>query len=264
MVAIEDPLVAPPPPEVPLANAPLVRVIAQVRFPLLVAVEQRDFIAPFQGAVRETYPVLRQEQIQGVVVTLAGVTAAPAQTAWRFSDVQGHWRLSLAPDFLALETTSYTSRSDFLARLREAVTALDEHVEPKLVDRLGVRYVDRIVGDAVDDIAKLVRPEVCGISASAAGSRALHSVSESMFALDGARVLARWGRLSAGSTVDPGALEPTNEVSWILDLDMFTTSPVPFSVDRVIEDATRFAERIYTIFRWAVTTDFLRRYGGTV
>jgi uncharacterized protein (TIGR04255 family) len=264
MVAIDDPLVAPPPAEVPLANAPLVRVIAQVRFPLVVAVEQREFIAPFQEAVRAKYPVLRQEQTQGVLLSPAGVAPVPAQTAWRFSDVEGHWRVSLTPDFLALETTSYTSRSDFLSRLREVVAALDEHVEPKLVDRLGVRYVDRIVGDAVNEIAKLVRPEVRGIAGTAAGSHALHALSESMFALDGARVLARWGRLPAGSTVDPAAIEPTNELSWILDLDMFSASPVPFSVDRVIQDATRFAERIYTFFRWAVTNDFLRRYGGNV
>jgi hypothetical protein len=38
MAVIDDPLVAPPPTEVPLTNTPLVRVIAQVRFPLVVAV----------------------------------------------------------------------------------------------------------------------------------------------------------------------------------------------------------------------------------
>ena len=47
----------------------------------------------------------------------------------------------------------YTSRSDFLVRLREILAALDEHVEPKLIDRLGIRYIDWIVGQAVDDIA---------------------------------------------------------------------------------------------------------------
>jgi hypothetical protein len=38
---------------------------------------------------------------------------------------------------------------------------------------------------------------------------------------------------------------------------------MPFAVDRVLTEAQRFAERIYTIFRWAVSDDFLRRYGGT-
>jgi uncharacterized protein (TIGR04255 family) len=262
MMVIDDPLVAPLPTEVPLAHAPLVRVIAQVRFPLVVAVERRDFIASFQESIRPKYPILRQEQTRGVLVSSAGITPAQEQTAWRFSDIESHWRVSLAPDFLALETTAYTSRSDFLERLREVVVALDEHIEPKLVDRLGVRYIDRIVGQGVDGISKLVRPEVRGITGTPAASHVLHALSESMFALDGARVLARWGRLPAGGTVDPAAIEPTNEPSWILDLDMFSSEPVPFAVDHIVDNARRFAQRIYTFFRWAVTEDFLRLYGG--
>jgi uncharacterized protein (TIGR04255 family) len=262
MTAIEDPLVAPLPGEVPLDHAPLVRVIAQVRFPLVVAIEQRDFIAPFQEAIRPKYPVLRQEQTRGVLVSQVGVAPVPAQTAWRFGDVESHWRVSLAPDFLALETTAYTSRSDFLVRLREVVVALDKHVEPKVVDRLGVRYIDRIVGRPVDDIAKLVRAEIRGITGTPAASHAVHTLSESMFTLDSARILARWGCLPAGATVDPSAIEPTNEPSWILDIDMFSSDPVPFAVDHVVDNARRFAERIYTFFRWAVTDDFLRLYGG--
>jgi len=262
MTAVEDPFVAPLPREVPLDHAPLVRVIAQVRFPLVVAIEQRDFIAPFQEAIRPKYPVLRQEQTRGVLVSQAGVAAVPAQTVWRFGDVQSHWRVSLAPDFLALETTAYVSRSDFLARLRDITVAIDKHVEPKVVDRLGVRYIDRIVGAPVGDIAKLVRPEIRGITGTPAASHATHTLSESMFTLDGARVLARWGLLPAGATVDPSAIEPTTEPSWILDIDMFSSESVLFAVDSVVNNTRQFAERIYTFFRWAVTDDFLRLYGG--
>jgi uncharacterized protein (TIGR04255 family) len=263
MSAILDPLVAPPPAEVPLKDAPLVRVIAQVRFPEILAVEQRDFVAPFQEALRATYPVLRQEQTQGLLLSPAGIAPTKPQLAWRFGDIDGHWRVSLTPEFLALETTKYTSRSDFCARLRAVVEALDEHVEPKLIDRLGVRYIDRITGAAVDEIASLVRPEVRGITGTDAATHVAHALSESMFELPDARVLARWGRLPAGTTVDPAAIEPAQEKSWILDLDMFSAAPMPFAVDRVVAEAQRFAERIYTIFRWAVTDDFLRRYAGT-
>jgi len=83
-----------------------------------------------------------------------------------------------------------------------------------------------------------------------------------MFSLDGAGMIMRWGSLPPGATVDPAAIEPTNQPSWILDLDMFSSGPTPFSVERAVQDAARFAERIYTVFRWAVTDDFLRRYGG--
>ncbi|MCE9583617.1 MAG: TIGR04255 family protein, partial [Planctomycetes bacterium] len=146
MTAHDDPILAPLPKEVPLANAPLVRVIAQVRFPLVVAIERRDFIAPFQEAIRAKYPVLRQEFAQPVVMNMSGLASGQGQTAWRFLDVTGAWRVTLTADFLALETTSYKSRSDFLDRFRQLIVALDTHVEPKVMDRLGVRYIDRIQG----------------------------------------------------------------------------------------------------------------------
>jgi uncharacterized protein (TIGR04255 family) len=177
------------------------------------------------------------------------VAPAKPQIAWRFSDATGHWRVSLTPEVLALETTKYVSRRNFFVRLKSLAEALDEHVEPGQLDRLGVRYIDRITGDAGDDIAKLVRPEVRGITGTVAATHALHALSESVFELPHARVLARWGCLPPGATVDPAAVEPANERSWILDLDMFSTAPMPFVVDHVVAEAQRYAERIYTIFR---------------
>jgi uncharacterized protein (TIGR04255 family) len=262
MSATVDPLIAPLPAEVPLKDAPLVRVLAQLRFPEILSVEQRDFVAPFQEAIRSTYPVLRQEQTQGLLLGSGGVAPAKPQLAWRFGDTEGHWRLSLTPDFLALETTKYVSRSDFFDRLKAVAQALDDHIEPAQVDRLGVRYIDRITGAAVDDIAKLVRPEVRGIGGTIAAMHATHALSESMFEVEDARVLARWGFLPPGATVDPSAIEAATEKCWLLDLDMFSAAPMPFDVERVVEQAQRYAERIYTVFRWAVTDEFLLRYGG--
>ncbi len=262
MSTILDPLVAPLPPEVPLKNAPLVRVIAQLRFPEILAIEQRDFVAPFQETIRSAYPVLREEQAQGILLGPGGVATAKPQVAWRFSDVAGHWRVSLTPEFLALETTKYVSRSDFFDQLKSLAKALDEHIDPGQIDRLGVRYIDRITGNAVDNIANLIRPEVRGITGTIAATHTVHALSESMFDLSDARVLARWGCLPPGATVDPAAIEPATEKSWILDLDMFSSAPMPFVVDHVVAEAQRYAERIYTIFRWAVTDKFLLICGG--
>lgn len=263
MSEISDPFVAALPAEVPLKDAPLVRVIAQIRFPEILSIEQRDFVAPFQEAIRRTYSVLRQEQTQDILLSPSGTVPAKPQIVWRFSDTEGHWRVSLTPEFLALETTKYVSRIDFFGRLKSLAEALDEHIKPSQLDRLGVRYIDRITGDAVDDIAKLVRPELRGITGTIAATHAMHALTESMFELHDARVLARWGSLPPGLTIDSAAIEPANEKSWILDLDMFSAAPKPFVVEDVVADAQRYAERIYTVFRWAVTNDFLVRYGGT-
>lgn len=262
-MAIDDPLTDPPPVEVPLPSAPLVRVIAQLRFPLIAAIEQRDFIASFQETIRSDYPILRQEQTQEL---LSGANvAAPVRqvsTAWRFGSEDGDWRVSLTSEFLALETTRYTSRNDFLARLEVVVTALATWFGPKLVDRLGVRYIDRISGDALADISKLVRAEVRGLVGSRVEPSITHSITETLFTHADTQVLARWGRLPPNTTVDPAAIAPSELPSWILDLDMSSTSAMSFSIQRVIADARRYMERLYTIFRWAVTDEFLRHFGG--
>lgn len=264
MRIIEDPFTESSPDEVPLANAPLVRVIAQVRFPEILAIEQRDFVAPFQEAIRATYPVLRQEQIPAVQLGPGNAMQVKPQTAWRFGDADSNWRVSLTPQFLALETTKYTSRSDFFSRLHDIVTPLGDHIEPSLVDRLGVRYIDRITGAAIDDIKTLVRPEVRGIAGASIARHAAHFLTETMFNFANGRTVARWGQLPAGATTDPATIEPVQENSWILDIDMSSAASFPFAVDQVVGLGKKYAEQAYLFFRWAVTAEFLRRYGGKV
>lgn len=259
-----NPLTSAVPSEIPLPNAPLVRVIAQVRFPQVLSIEKREFVAPFQEDLRPRYPILRNERTQGVVFGPQGASATTPQTIWRFADEDSNWRVSLAPDFAAIETTAYESRKDFLERFEAVVRALAAHVSPRIIDRLGVRYIDRITGHAVQGIETLVNRDVLGVAATALRSNAVQSLSESVFSVPeiGAQLLARWGLLPKGGTVDPAAIEPTDEPSWILDLDMFRSGPRQFDCGEVVRDAEHFAERTYAFFRWAVTEDFLRRYGG--
>jgi len=107
-----------------------------------------------------------------------------------------------------------------------------------------------------------VRPEVTGIVGTAAGAHASQALSETLFDIGKARVLARWGCLPPNVTLDPGTIDAVPEKSWLLDLDMFSAAQRPFSMDDLMADAARFAERIYTIFRWAVTPAFLEHYGA--
>ena len=266
MKTSQNPLTSATPAEVPLPNAPLVRVIAQVRFPQVLSIEKRDFVAPFQEAIRDRYPVLRAEQTQGMLFGPQVAAPTPPQVIWRFADIENNWRVSLAPDFVVLETTAYESRKNFFERFGVIVEALAEHVNPRVVDRIGVRYIDRVTDDAVKDIAKLVRPEILGIVATVAGPHARHALSETVFTVPAppAQLLARWGLLPASGTVDPAAIEPSPKPSWILDLDMFRSEPRAFDSATVTNEARSYAERIYTFFRWAVTDDFLRLYGGDV
>jgi uncharacterized protein (TIGR04255 family) len=259
-----DPLTGPIASEIPLPDAPLVRVIAQVKFPPVMAILQPDFIGPFQEAIRATYTDLSRIDIPNPEIQTALHGGVPQRILgpWRFQTPEEGWMVSLAHDFVALEATTYSSRADFMNRLREILVALETHVGPRTVERIGVRYVDRLNEDCLNDIATLVRPEVLGLTAHPhLGSLAL-SITESVFALDGCQLTSRWGLVPANATYDPGAVEPRPVPSWVLDLDMFRIESRRFSVDEAISDANAFSERIYTVFRWAVTDRFLERFGG--
>ena len=256
-----NPLADPSPQQVPLAKAPLIRVLAVVRFPMIAEIEQSEFAAAFQKSVRTVYPVAAQETVElhadrpGVQVPVA------TKIVWRFMDEEG-WRASLTRDFIALETKRYESRADFSRRLRHLLEALTKQVTPARVDRLGVRYIDRIEGQDLDDIKTLIHPELAGVADTTFMRQCKYSLADSLFDLGEAQLAGRWGLLPENATSDPSAIEPIPRPSWILDLDMSTTKHTSFSAESICAATEDFAARIYAFFRWAVTDEFLRRFGG--
>lgn len=262
MTGARDPFSEALPREVPLPNAPLVRVLTQIRFPEILAVEQKDFVAGFQEVLRGTYPVLRQEQVVTATLAPNGLPQFKPENAWRFNDLKSEWRISLSPTFVSLETLKYVSRTDFIDRLGFVLSALDAHVKPQLIDRIGVRYVDRLEGEAYQRMSEFLDPSILGILGTPLRDNVTHSLSESLFHLDRGDLLARWGSLPPEQTFDPAVMPPIPEKSWVLDLDMFSTSPMSFDVSQVQDTVKAYAERIHAFFRWATTDAFLKHYGG--
>jgi uncharacterized protein (TIGR04255 family) len=264
----DNPLVAAPPEEIPLSEAPLIRVIAQVRFPAILSLEERNFVAPFQEKIRAQYPILQPDQTRNVVIGSQGLESSFSM-AWRFIDKTEKWRVSVTSNFVTLETTDYLSRTDFLQRFRDILVATVGHIKPQVLERLGLRYIARLTGQEAVQLKDFVRPEVSGILASDIANYAEQVISDSFFNLPDQRgqIHSRWGRLPANVTVDPSAIEPLTEPSWILDLDMFTTPFLEikeFDVEAIMDDTSYFAKRLYTFFRWAVTERFLSHFGGEV
>ncbi|MEA5488516.1 MULTISPECIES: TIGR04255 family protein [Pseudanabaena] len=261
-----NPFTAPPPEEVPLKDAPLIRVIAQVRFPPILSIEKRDFVGAFQESIRDNYPILQPEQTKGFAFDDQGVVPIIPQLTWRFVDVvdNWNWRVSLAPSFVALETTAYLSRYDFLKRLQSVLIALNENFKPASIDRFGLRYIDRVVGQNLQDISLLVKPQIAGMISTDFREYIYQTINESLLISpdSGEQIVARWGSLPSGVTFDPSAIAPIAEPSWILDLDMSLSKNRGFNIESLILEGQNFSERIYTFFRWAVNNDFLRRFGG--
>jgi uncharacterized protein (TIGR04255 family) len=257
---ITDPLRGSPPPEVPLKEAPLLRVIAQVRFPTLLAVRSADRVSGFQDAVHDRYPYLEREDVAMLSVPDASHEAV---VHWRFWDARRQWRTTLNQDFLAIETTSYESRADFMANLGEVLRAFQTIFQPKSATRLGMRYIDQIRPPSFERIGDLLTPEVLG-TAKFFAKESQHLITQMSISASPGTLVARWGKVPKGMAVDPTIMQPTEEDSWIIDLDLSETSEMPFDPEALIAKARTYAERIYTVFRWMVTNEFLREYGGDV
>lgn len=258
------PLIDPPPTEVPLPQAPLIRVIVQVRFPPIAKIARLESIADFQEALRDRYPVMSQVQSQSLTLVHPNTIEASAALLWRFSELDGPWNVTLAPDFIALETSRYSSRDDFMARLAHALHALHQHLGPRTSSRLGVRYIDQLSGDELDHIPRLFRPELAWPMTNPLGARPRFAICEQQLAASDADplILLRWGLVPPNQTIDPSAIPPCPAPSWLLDVDISEERHALFEPERLTQQARGFAERAYTLFRWAVTDEFLAYFGG--
>jgi uncharacterized protein (TIGR04255 family) len=264
---LPPPLGGSPPPEISLPRAPLVRVIAQVRFPGILKIENKDVVASFQEEIRRDYPLFEQQSTQRVEVQLGPggptVNQVPG-TNWRFQDAKRNWRLSLTTDALSFEVESYTSRSDFLARWTKAVAAVERIFEPGIALRIGMRYIDRVTDKPLDAIDELVHTDILGFARPPLRDHVRHAMSEATLSIEEGEMLLRWGILPANTTIDPNVLPPIPHLSWILDIDVSSSEQRTFDKNQLGASFRSLAERAYSVFRYMTTDQFLKTYGGTV
>ena len=249
----------------PLEPDPLVQVIAQIRFSPVLSVQDQSFVAPFQEAVRAHYPLAeKQIQQQFAPGPQGGALQVSNSVLWRFSNLDRTWQVSLSETFVSMDCSDYTDRDDFMARLRQILDATAEHVRPVVIQRVGVRYVNRLAGaDVVTHLPEYIRTDLLGLStADLATGKLISQLTQAEFATDGVTLRGRWGRLLPDTTHE-ATVEPISEPSWILDLDAFTTEAVPFSAADATEEASRFAAIVYCFFRWSVSDEFLISRGAT-
>lgn len=255
-----------PVPEVPLPAAPLIFVVAQARFERIASISSEEFVAGFQETLRPAYPLMRREQQAGILMGPDGaVVQAEGGAIWRLDEQPAGWQVTLSPDSVALATSVYTSRSDFIRRLDVVLEAVQRDLGVRFCERLGVRYVDRLGELLLGRLDDLVRGSLLATVTTSLGDdgvELVHSFNDSTYHLsEGTELHARWGILPAQATLDP-ALPPADERSWVLDIDAYTQVRQRFERSVLVAKAELLAQRVYRYFRWSVQDNFLREFGG--
>lgn len=252
--------------EIPLAKAPLERVIAQVQFSRIIKINDQLSIGGFQDNIRNEYPHLDivNEQILQVQIGPMGQSMAPMQRpVYVFHDMYRNWRITLTSESVALDVKKYTSRNDFLERWSKILETVGAQFSPHVVG-LGMRYIDRIKDAEFTRVKELIKEVYLGPLFPKFVDQVQHMISETVLRAEEGNLMLRLGKLPSGGTFDPNVLEPVNGESFIVDIDVSKGIQMQFDQPELDVKFKKFAERAYTMFRDIVTDEFDRVYGGSI
>jgi len=258
------------PGNIPLSSAPLVRTIAQIKFPLMTqfSINGDAVAASVAGALIDHYPLLEVGQEVSVTITADGPSEQRSATRiWRLISADRAWQITFTGTFLSIDTTKYVRRRDFAQRLTDAWEALNQHVPVPYIERLGVRYINQVTDeDHLSRLDDLLRPEMLGITMAQDldAARLATAITEAQYHFpSGAALTARWGLLPAGANIE-NASPPFGYPTWILDTDSFCEfKHNSNNGQNLFEDVRALALRNYQFFRWAVTKNFISTFGGS-
>jgi len=125
--------------------------------------------AQFQEKVRKDYPAVQEEKSVQVEVRGQETQQRSLGSTWRFKSDDGYWAVTLDSAFIALETKTYQSFTDFRSRFEKIYDAYMTTYEPSQPERIGLRYINVIRPINVrtlKDWTSWVRPELMGLIAN--------------------------------------------------------------------------------------------------
>lgn len=252
--------------EIHLSRAPLVRVLAQVRWDELTQFQDFESKAnALAELIEDEFPIRTQQNEVQFQVGPQGVLPLPSTTSiHQLNSKDDSLRVYFAPTFLTLETAKYSSRDEFCGKFEQLLRHVSSIATIPRAVRVGFRYVNRIENTTgFDELELLVRPELLGgRNIEGLGNAVVrHTLSETLFGTARGNLLTKWGILPVGGSIDP-TIEPVNSPSWVLDLDAFSDTKVDFAPGALTRQIRELSSLGYGFFRWAVTPAFIERFEG--
>lgn len=237
--------------DVRLERAPLAEVICQVRFPPILRIADDPPVA-FQERIRGRFPQLDAEQ--GVVVHMAPMGTEPPSVKseprrFLFRSPDGNTAISLALNFYALSTTSYTHWADFLDLVQIVNQAARETYDLPYAVRVGLRYINHLTfentgASSVTELLEIPRPELTVLLRDDCWDEPLEMINQLLLAADGdERLTLRSGFKGGGEPV------------FLLDLDYYAEGNI--ALENLPALCQRYHDVIYYAFRWCIQEEKL-------
>ena len=174
----------------------------------------------------------------------AQVGLAQSPPIWRLSDDEDRWNVSLATDFVALETPIYRNFEEFLERLFQVLDVLDRTVHPAATTRIGLRKVNQISHPTVTqprDWVDLLSQDLLGLLGVATPGEIGLSLSDVRFRDGDTELAIRHG------------VAPNEPTKYLLDLDHSTLNTRPLKPEESVRQLLlEFSEAITGFFHWVL------------
>jgi uncharacterized protein (TIGR04255 family) len=246
-----------------LVKAPLEVAIIEVRFTASVAEISPTDAASLRDALAEgtntMFPVIQPAFKQQVQIDFGaqGASRVSEQSkGWQIAAENGASIVTLMPDSVIMQIGRYERWSTSMkAPLGILLESLERLVEPSLIHRIGLRYIDRFQDNACGSVSSwqgkiddaLLGPvlnKVFGDMVRGAQQQIEIRLDEQHGAL-----------LRHGPVPDEGS----KSVQYLLDTDVFRHSTFEFDVDEVLYSAERLNRTALSLFQAAMTADYLRQ-----
>ena len=243
-------------PHVRLRKSPLQLLLGQIRYPPIMALADIRYIAPFQEALRGTYPEFGQEQQLGLQITPTGTVQTEDSRQWRLASGDGVWVILVNPSGITLQSGSsdYTDYGEFRSRFAAIWDLALVHFRPSRRVQQGLRYVNHIEGDLqAHEWSTMINPELLGpIGSPRFGNELRQAICELVLERPNGQFKLKHGIAATGPDMKRG---------YLLDFDYLTQQrPEELSLSEVLSSFDSFHELIYGMFRWSITPRALKSF----
>lgn len=243
----------PDPPRRIYKRNPLRGVISQIRFPAIFALDEPIGVAQLQNEIRTDYPRTGNRAPQlSVVVGPGGLeTSDRSRGPWIFSSEDHQWQVSVASDFIALETTSYERYEEFERRFEVLLTTAAEVLTLTHRTRVGLRYINQFQhpeASVASDWRRFLKSELLGaVGGELLRDHVRQALQQIELDLDpgGVKMAIRHGYVKND--------EDTS--AYLLDLDVFTEEEGPFEVPGILGLLREFKKASWTVFAESITKE---------
>jgi uncharacterized protein (TIGR04255 family) len=258
-------------PALHLPKSPLIFVLAQVRFSPVLTMKEK--VPAIQEAMRKQgYPGFQTRKIE--VETFVTGASAPAKVdvreQWEFLNKERTESVLVDRESVVLQTTRYPTFEEYLGKLAIALKTVQEHAEPNLMLRLGLRYVDLISPSDPHELGYYVKSELRGMPFSDLGKKRA-MMSESIVETDTrSKLVVRYVEGSSGFAFPPDLMpvslaftrNPVQKSPFgLLDFDHFTEESMDYNVETVLARAWSLHRVLEKAFKASVTVCAFKEWG---